>query len=329
MMHTSRLKLTVDSAGGVFSSVADMLLLAEGILSNKFLSPVQTRKWMKPISNTASWGYQVGAPWEILRGDNITADGRLIDVYTKSGDIGLYHSLTVLIPDYDIVISILTGGKEATAHQYVTSTILSAVVNALVPAIEKVGRDSAQEAFAGEYEDKSTNSSISFKIDDGPGLVIKSWQVRGFDVLNHMDSYKFGTLLSGKVEKAKYVDARAYPTNLNKKGQTAWRTVFDTTPSQKDAEYESALFFKDGTCLTWFLQDRKVYDFLPLDEFVFIEGDEGVSTAVRNPAFNVTLTKVHEPGAKKAAPNAAGGSRDLNATLGIGLVVLTAFMSMF
>ncbi|KAJ4152346.1 hypothetical protein NW754_004139 [Fusarium falciforme] len=301
----------------------------EGILTNKFLSPAQTRKWMKPISNTASWGYQVGAPWEILRGDNITVDGRLIDVYTKSGDLGLYHSQTVLIPDYDIVISIMSGGKEASANQYVTSTVLSSVINALVPAIEKVGRDSAKEAFAGEYADKETNSSISFKVDNGPGLVINSWQIRGFDVLNHIGSYSFDALESGKVEKSKYVDARVYPTNLNKKGQTAWRTVFDMTTSQQDAEYESALFFKDGTCQSWFAQDRKVYDFLPLDEFVFIEGDEGVSTAVRNPAFNVTLTKVREPGAKKAATNAAGQTRELNAALGLGLAVLAAFMSMF
>ncbi|KAI8721598.1 Beta-lactamase domain-containing protein [Fusarium sp. LHS14.1] len=318
-----------DSAGGMFSSVADMLLLAEGILTNKFLSPAQTRKWMKPMANTASWGYQVGAPWEILRGDNITVDGRLIDVYTKSGDLGLYHSQTVLIPDYDIVISIMSGGREASANQFVTTTVLSAVINAIIPAVEQVGRDVAKEAFAGEYADKETNSSISFKVDNGPGLVINSWQIRGFDVLNHIGSYSFDALESGKVEKGKYVDARVYPTNLNKKGQTAWRTVFDMTTSQQDAEYESALFFKDGTCQTWFSQDRKVYDFLPLDEFVFIEGDEGVSTAVRNPAFNVTLTKVREPGSKKATTNAAGQTREVNAALGLGLAVLAAFMSMF
>ncbi|KAM0420410.1 hypothetical protein ACHAPT_011831 [Fusarium lateritium] len=316
-----------DSAGGMFSSVADMLLLADGILSNKFLTPVQTRKWMKPESNTASWGYQVGAPWEILRGDNITADGRLIDVYTKSGDLGFYHSLTVLIPDYDIVISIMSGGREATANQFVTATILSAVINALVPAVEKAGRDFANEAFAGEYVDKSTNSSISFKIDDGPGLVINSWQVRGFDVLNYYGSYSLEALKKG-AEKLKYIDARAYPTNLGKKGQSSWRTVFDLTTSEQDAEYESALFFKDGTCQTWFSQDRKIYDFLPLDQFVFVEGDEGVSTAVRNPAFNVTLTKVREPGAKKAT-NAAAGQRDVNVALGLGLAVLTVLTSMF
>ncbi|KAF4983710.1 hypothetical protein FZEAL_926 [Fusarium zealandicum] len=317
-----------DAAGGMFSSVSDMLLLADGILNNKFLSPAETRKWMKPESNTASWGYQVGGPWEILRGDNITSDGRLVDVYTKSGDLGFYHSQTVLIPDYDIVISIMSGGKEASGNPYVTSTILSTIIQIIVPALEKVGRDSAKEAFAGEYVDKSTNSSISFKTDDGPGLYIDSWQVRGFDVLNNIGNYGFETLETGEATPVEYVDARVYPTNLDKKGQTAWRTVFDLTPPDKAAEFASALFFKDGTCQTWFQQDRWVYNFHPLDLFVFAEGDEGMSEAVTNPGFNVTLTKVREPAEKKAV-NAAGETRSVNAALGLVLAVSATLMTLF
>ncbi|KAF5982900.1 UPF0214 yfeW [Fusarium coicis] len=318
-----------DSAGGIFSSVSDMLLLADGILSNKFLTPVQTRKWMKPEANTASWGYQVGGPWEVLRSDNITSDGRLIDIYTKSGDLGLYHSQAVLIPDYDIVISIMSGGLEASANPYVTGTILSKVLQNLLPAIEKVGRDDTKEAFAGDYEDKETNSTITFAMDSGPGLKIKSWQIRGFDVLNNIGNYNFNALESNASTETPYVDARMYPSNLNKKGQTAWRAVFDRTNSTTDAEYDSELFFKDGTCQTWFQQDRMVYDYLPLDLFVFIEGEEGVSEAVKSPAFNVTLTKVRQPAEKKAADdrNAVGEMRV--GGLGLTLVAVVTFTSLF
>ncbi|RKL20380.1 hypothetical protein BFJ68_g3086 [Fusarium oxysporum] len=297
--------------------------------SNKFLTPVQTRKWMKPEANTASWGYQVGGPWEILRGDNITSDGRLIDIYTKSGDLGLYHSQTVLIPDYDIVISIMSGGLEATANPYVTGTILSAVLQNLLPAIEKVGRDDTKEAFAGDYEDKETNSTITFAMDSGPGLKIKSWQIRGFDVLNNIGNYNFNALESNASTKTPYVDARVYPSNLNKKSQTAWRAVFDRTNSTADAEYDSALFFKDGTCQTWFQQDRMVYDYLPLDLFVFVEGEEGVSEAVRSPAFNVTLTKVRQPAEKKAADDRNAASEMHVGGLGLTLVAVATFMSLF
>ncbi|RBQ64674.1 hypothetical protein FVER14953_01651 [Fusarium verticillioides] len=318
-----------DSAGGIFSSVSDMLLLADGILSNKFLTPVQTRKWMKPEANTASWGYQVGGPWEILRSDNITSDGRLIDIYTKSGDLGLYHSQTVLIPDYDIVISIMSGGLEATANPYVTGTILSKVLQNLLPAIEKVGRDDTKEAFAGDYEDKETNSTITFAMDHGPGLKIKSWQIRGFDVLNNIGNYNFNALESNASTETPYVDARMYPSNLNKKGQTAWRAVFDRTNSTADAEYDSELFFKDGTCQTWFQQDRMVYDYLPLDLFVFVEGEGGVSEAVKSPAFNVTLTKVRQPAEKKAADDKSAADEMRVGGLGLTLVTLATFMSLF
>ncbi|KAG8670927.1 hypothetical protein FPOAC1_004162 [Fusarium poae] len=252
-----------DSAGGMFSSVSDMLLLAE-----------------------------VGGPWEILRSDNITSDGRLIDIYTKSGDLGLYHSQTVLIPDYDIVISIMSGGLEATANPYVTGTILSAIIQNLLPAIEKVGRDEAKDTFAGTYEDKETNSTITFAQDSGPGFKIKDWQMRGFDVLNNIGNYNFNALESGASTKTPYVDARMYPSNLAGKNETAWRAVFDKTDSNTDAEFEKDLFFKDGTCQTWFQQDRMVYNYLPLDLFVFVEGEDGVSEAVKSPAFNITLTKI-------------------------------------
>ncbi|KAF5676153.1 UPF0214 yfeW [Fusarium heterosporum] len=324
-----------DAAGGIFSSVSDMLLLADGILSHKFLTPVQTRKWMKPEANTASWGYQVGGPWEILRSDNITSDGRLIDIYTKSGDLGLYHSQTVLIPDYDIVISIMSGGLEASANPYVTGRVLSAIIQNILPAVEKVGRDEAKEAFAGDYEDKETNSTISFQTDSGPGLKIKSWQVRGFDVLNNIGNYNFQSLESAALKtlnKTTYIDARLYPSNLAKKGQTAWRAIYDKTDSAEDAGYDAQLFFKNGSCQTWFQQDRMVYDYLPLDLFVFTEGEDGASETVKSPAFNVTLTKVRQPAQKKAEGEGnrnAAVEMERIGVLGLALIATATLMSMF
>ncbi|KAF4501056.1 UPF0214 yfeW [Fusarium agapanthi] len=264
-----------DSAGGIFSSVSDMLLLADGILSNKFLTPVQTRKWMKPEANTASWGYQVG--------------------------------------DYDIVISIMSGGLEASANPYLTGTVLSKVLQNLLPAIEKVGRDDTKEAFAGDYEDNETNSTIKFAMDSGPGLKIKNWQISGFDVLNNIGNYNFNALESNASTETPYVDARMYPSNLNKKGQTAWRAVFDRTNSMADTEYDSQLFFKDGACQTWFQQDRMVYDYLPLDLSVFVEGEDGV----------------RQPAEKKAADDRSATSEMRVGGLGLTLVAVATFMSLF
>ncbi|KAH7175346.1 beta-lactamase/transpeptidase-like protein [Dactylonectria macrodidyma] len=316
-----------DSAGGMFSSLGDLQAFGEAILTNKLLSPVETRKWMKPASATSSWGYMVGHPWEILRTDNITSDGRLIDIYSKSGDLGLYHTLTGLVPDYDLVVTVIVAGEDA--PPYTSAMIFSAVVQALLPAIEAAGREQAKAAYVGEYTQQSTNSSITFKMDDGPGLLISEWTVRGYNVLRNIGGYSWATLETGEVNSKPPVAARVYPTNLHNENQdqVAWRAVFDYTNATTDAALDSKLFFKDGSCQTWFSQDRQTYNFLSLDEFIFVESESEGQT-VKNPAFNITLSKVHPaPEKKTSAGNVAAGAPGgvLGAVLMASLVLVSLF----
>lgn len=285
------------SAGGMFSNTIDVLAFGEAILTNKLLSPRQTREWLKPATHTASWGMSVGGPWEIMRSDNITTDGRIVDVYTKSGDLGTYHAMMALVPDYDIVIAILLGGPEVAYDAY-----LSAVVKALVPAIEQAGREetSDQGGFTGTYADRESNSSMTFSIDKGPGLVIDSFNVRGFDVKHHTSSFGSGALQSGSFPGPAdaYVDGRMYPTGIIKsleqdgKNMTMWRALFETTPEEEREAAFAGLFPKDRSCLSFFSMDRTAYNFQGLWEFGFIMGDDGAVEGIRSNAFNVTMAKV-------------------------------------
>ncbi|KAK7969580.1 hypothetical protein PG988_008653 [Apiospora saccharicola] len=125
------------SAGGFYTSTNDFLALGTAILSNKLLTPAQTRKWMKPKIATSSAGLMLGEPWEIYRADNVTTDGRLIEVYTKTGDIVGYDAIFCLVPDYDIVVSVLTGGFEAGSAAVMK--LCSDAVRELLPALEKAG----------------------------------------------------------------------------------------------------------------------------------------------------------------------------------------------
>ncbi|KAL6409260.1 hypothetical protein AUP68_05632 [Ilyonectria robusta] len=313
------------SAGGMYSSLGDLQAFGEAILTNKLLSPMETRRWMKPASSTASWGYMIGHPWEILRSDNITSDGRLIDVYTKSGDIGLYSALTGLVPDYDLVVTVMMAGAEATSDPF-SAIAFSAVIQNLLPAIEAAGREQAKASYVGKYTEQATNSSITFTMDGGPGLVISEWTVRGYNVLKNIGGYSWATLETGKVNSSPPVSARVYPTNLRNKNQVAWRAFFDFTNSTANAAFDSQLFFKNGSCHTWFSQDRQTYDFLSLDEFVFAQS-EGEAKTVQSPAFNVTLTKVHPAPEKKtsAASVAAGAPGALDVALVASLVLVSLF----
>lgn len=76
-------------AGGMYSSPGDLVKLGQSILNNTQLSPVSTRRWLKPWAHTAVWQQAMGLAWEITRWP---VDDRIVDVYTKQGDFGTYGS---------------------------------------------------------------------------------------------------------------------------------------------------------------------------------------------------------------------------------------------
>ncbi|KLU82226.1 beta-lactamase [Magnaporthiopsis poae ATCC 64411] len=101
------------AAGGFYSTPNNMLKFGDAILSNKILSPAATRKWLKPMTNTASLGTQLGAPWEIFRATNVTRDQRAVEIITKGGDLFNYRSTLAMVPDYGLVFTVLLGGDAA------------------------------------------------------------------------------------------------------------------------------------------------------------------------------------------------------------------------
>ncbi|KAH0493335.1 hypothetical protein TgHK011_000009 [Trichoderma gracile] len=288
-----------EGAGGMFSSTSDLIAFGEGVLTNRFLSPRRTREWMKPRSHTSSWGYSVGAPWEIIRSDHITADGRIVDLYTKSGDLGLYHGLLGLVPDYDLSLAVLAAGAEVSAET--AAEIFSAIVEGLVPAVDEAGRAEASArtgALVGTYSDEATNSSLVLSIGADNTLVIKKFVVREFDVLHHPDLYSLDALSLGEgpLPESPYVKAGLYPTNLV--GQThegikkrSWRAVYETRTAKGLSAQNARLVAKDGSCQSWFQLDRSAYDFHSIGDFVFSYGKGNDVEAITNAAFNITLSK--------------------------------------
>ncbi|CAM1507944.1 Fc.00g047920.m01.CDS01 [Cosmosporella sp. VM-42] len=117
--------------------------------------------------------------------------------------------MLAMIPDYDVVISAPTSGPETS----------SGVVQLLF--------SQAKVAFAGKYTNAETNSTLVLELDDeGPGLTISSWTVRGTDVVSHWLNYL--SAVSSSLSDIE-VSARLYPTGLEapKEKKTAWRAAFD------------------------------------------------------------------------------------------------------
>ncbi|KAI1134238.1 beta-lactamase/transpeptidase-like protein [Hypoxylon sp. FL0543] len=274
-----------DIAGGFYSNTVDLLSFGTGILKNTVLDSAKTRKWMKPVTSTSSSGLLLGGPWEILRSENVTKDQRLIEFYTKSGNLGSYNNMLCLIPDYDLVITILSGGPQSSSN--LVNLALSKVVQKLLPSIEDAGKAEAKQKFGGTYVDVSTNSTITLSLDDAPGFAVSNWTVRDVDVIKNYGN--FAVLSSNP--KGQVVTVRLYPTNLSSGCHTAWRAVFDIGSPEELAEQEANLFWPDSSCNTWATMDRVTYGFRSMDEFIFSLDAGGSANSMNLGAFQVELKK--------------------------------------
>ncbi|KAI8945587.1 beta-lactamase/transpeptidase-like protein [Xylaria longipes] len=273
-----------DIGGGMYSNTKDLLSFGVGILQNLILDPVATREWMKPVTSTSSPGLQLGGPWEILRSDTVTKDGRLIEYYTKSGNLGSYNNVICLIPDYDLVITILSGGGESSSDMI--DYFLTGIVTAILPGIEDASKTQAESSFGGTYSDAATNSGLTLSLDDGPGLSVTNWTVRGVDIIANYAS--FGALSSSPSDLP--VRVRLYPTNLSSGCEMAWRASFDLGTPEELARGDEMRFWPKGTCHTWASLDRLVYGFKSLDEFIFTTS-KGKADSLNLPAFDVQLQR--------------------------------------
>ena len=259
------------------------------MLSHKVLSAAATRAWLKPLSGTSSRGMLMGAPWEIYHATNVTVDGRLIELYTKSGDLFAYHANLVLVPDYDLALAVLTAGPEVGFDA--VQALTAAAVRAVLPAVEAAGRTQAEAAYAGAYaaDGGTTNATLGLSLDTAPGLRVTDFVVRGVDVAAN---YARLSPSGGRPGPPRRV--RLYPSNLSGGGkQTAWRAVFDAPFDAAAAAKTDALFpWADPGCVAWAAGDRVAYGFEGVDLMVFDIDEGGRATAVRLPAWDVTMKRV-------------------------------------
>jgi len=232
---------------------------------------------MKPKTFTSSSGVSVGEVWEIARGVNLTSDGRTIDFYTKSGNIGDYTAVIALIPDYDLIIAINMAGPDSslTAIQI----LLSAVATVLVPAVDDVAKATAAKQYSGTYV-ASSNSSITLAVDDG-GLFVSDFTANGADVLVGYAAMSGADMGNTSI--------RLYPTGLSSGNRSAWRAVYNPNSAEELAEVDAQLFFPQGSCQSWSAIDLTTYGLQALDYFVFTEHANGTVATVEPRAWRLVL----------------------------------------
>ncbi|KAJ4335977.1 hypothetical protein N0V87_005698 [Didymella glomerata] len=250
-----------DPSGGLWSTPNDQLKFLQSILSHRLLSKPATRRWLQPRTVLPSLHQAVGESWEIFRPTDIdVATPRAIDIFTKTGGVTGYAAHAVIVPEYNIALTINAAGGQA---QDAVSALFPQMVKPIVAYADKLARQQARVGYAGTYKASSTSvtSSITLAVDDGPGLALEELTMNGVSVLRSLAA----------MQKIPYesLSARLYPTDPDSLGtdREVWRILIDRTDRKKE--------FAERECASWFSGDAFRYVTEPMDTVVFTENENG------------------------------------------------------
>jgi CubicO group peptidase (beta-lactamase class C family) len=132
--------------GGIYSSSRDLSRYLRYILTHyNTLTPALN--WLHPASYSAGTNSFFGMPWEIYRtSDILPHTNRPVTFVTKSGGLPGYTSIIMIVPDYDLGVTILVGGQGQ-----LLSKLQKLVTIPLVEAIERVAFEQMGAAYGGTY----------------------------------------------------------------------------------------------------------------------------------------------------------------------------------
>ena len=267
----------------------DLLGFMAGILNSSIISPATTHRWLKPDTFISAFSGAVGAPWEIYRIDNLTTDGRIIDLYTKGGGISTYSTEMALIPEFDLAVSVLTAGSEVAASYWPSLTALM-MTEVLVPVMDLAAKSEARARFAGTYKDEETGSQLKISLDHGSGLVLSDWIARNVKVLPNLNRYN--TVGANDTTPSNLTSIRMYPTGLETEGRAAWRAVFPALTDEEAELIDHSTALRDASCATWHLTDKSIYNYLSLDHFEFQFGEGGeIATSIEAKGFGIRMNR--------------------------------------
>jgi hypothetical protein len=245
-------------SGGIWTTPDDMMTFMRALATHDLLSAVETRKWLQPRAVLPSLQQLVGAPWEIFRPTTTDVKfSRPIDMYTKSGGVKGYASWGILVPEFDLVVTINASGNSSSKA---VQDLLPLIMNPVIAYADASAREQAKAKYAGTY--MTGNDTMTLAVDDGPGLAITALTISGVSVLRSLAALHGVTFDE--------FSARLYPTDPDSLGtyKEVWTINLDTITT--------APAFADMNCNSWYRGDPFRYMEERLDTIVF---EIGQSTA--------------------------------------------------
>ena len=144
--------------GGIYSSSMDLSRYLRHVLTHyNALAP--TLNWLQPASYSTSMNSFFGMPWEIYRTAKILPDtDRPVTFVTKSGGLPGYVSIIMIIPDYDLGVTILVAGKGQ-----LLGKLRKLVTVPLIEALERMAFEQMKIKYEGTYgRSRLRNYTLSY-----------------------------------------------------------------------------------------------------------------------------------------------------------------------
>ncbi|KAM3496898.1 hypothetical protein MY10362_009731 [Beauveria mimosiformis] len=247
--------------GGIYASTRDLGEFGRAILSHAQLSPLETRRWMKPHAHTALWS-----------------------------TVGAYSSILILIPDYGIAVPILAAGSDSATA---VGVAVERVVQGILPALETAARRQAAVSLGGTYSAvgaASGNSTLVLAAGDD-GMLIDKWVSNGVDTLAGLGLYAQS---SGRTLRR----LSLVPMGLEEKKEAEeeeggqrrvyYRALIETALDGVDGAVPRVHDLND---VAWNLLDAYQWGGIGIDEFVFMLGEDGKATALSPRAMRETYKR--------------------------------------
>ncbi|KAK8050326.1 beta-lactamase family protein [Apiospora phragmitis] len=280
-------------SGNMFASTGDLTALGRAILGSTVLTPLMTRRWLKPVTYASDNVAAVGMPWGLRRLPlSSTNPHRTVTAFTKAGGVGDYSALLTVLPEFDLGITIMVAGPNTAGGIWSMADSIGAVI---LPAYDAATRDDANRRYAGRYVADpavypNLTSSLELTTDPAkPGVGVGSWISNGTDMIPVAQSLQSGMSVPSDpgAGNSSTPSVRLYYTGLQSGSREAFKAVFE---AQGAPDNPGTGFSTD--CGTWIDYTGVTYAGMPLDEFIFESDDAGNVLSVKNLALNVTLQKV-------------------------------------
>ncbi|KAI1299857.1 beta-lactamase/transpeptidase-like protein [Xylaria venustula] len=261
----------LNSAAGGFSTTNDLAMIGRSILNSTLAAPATTRRWFSTTAFVDTIDQAVGRGWEIFR---VRVNGHSVDLFTKSGNWGVYNSVLFLLPAYDFGFSILSASSSAGGA--LVSDLPNTIINTLLPALESITKQQAHANFAGRYVSYTTNTSITVTTeDDAKGLRVTEYVASGVDLLESVFAL-FGA----------DVDFRLVPNELYRGDSRVGFSAVYQPPTAIPPKEE---FY--WPCESWLDVDDFTFASVPLGLMGFDVDSEGNATSVQLVALREALLR--------------------------------------